>query len=35
MVVRPQQNVRRIFEIAGVLAMFSGESVLGTTTAHS
>jgi stage II sporulation protein AA (anti-sigma F factor antagonist) len=24
-VVRPQQNVRRVFEIAGVLAMFSGE----------
>jgi anti-anti-sigma factor len=34
-VVGPQQNVRRVFEIAGVLAMFSGENAVSSRTAHS
>ena len=34
-VVRPQHNVRRVFEIAGVLAMFSGEDAVSSRTAHS
>jgi anti-sigma B factor antagonist len=30
-VVRPQHNIRRVFEIAGVLGMFSGEDASKTT----
>jgi anti-sigma B factor antagonist len=34
-VIRPQQNVRRVFEIAGVLAIFSGEDAISSRTARS
>ena len=34
-VVAPQQNVRRVFEIAGVLAMLSGENAVAVGSAPS
>jgi anti-anti-sigma factor len=34
-VVRPQHSVRRVFEITGVLPMFSGEGAVSSETAHS